>query len=203
MPEKARWSVYPPREDTFLLLPFAHSFPGERVADVGTGNGALALAAARDGAEVVATDVNPVALRELRTQALGESLRLEVVRTHLLRGLPQFDRILVNPPYLPTRPDGWEEDLGDRRALAGGEDGLEVTREVFRVLPDHLAPKGRAYILSSTLQDVGGLDAVLADWRRKAGRATPVASRPLEGERLTVWECTWREPPGPVGARAD
>ena len=97
--------VYPPREDTRLLLPFAEVPRGTLLLEVGTGSGLVALAAARRGARVVATDLNPHALRRLRARAREEGVDLALVRTDLAHGLGRFDRILANPPYLPTRPE--------------------------------------------------------------------------------------------------
>src|SRR5271170_5113016 len=93
-------AVYPVREDTRLLLPFTLVAAGTAFLEIGTGTGYLALAAARRGARVVATDRNPHALRALSVTARAEHLDLVAVRTDLARGLGRFDRIVANPPYL-------------------------------------------------------------------------------------------------------
>lgn len=191
MRSEERWRVYPPREDTHLLLPFARASPTESVVDVGTGNGLLALTAARSGARVVATDLNARALRELRAHARAEGIALETVRTDLMAGLGRFDRILANPPYLPTPAGSAETNAGDRLALDGGEDGLRVTRRLFRSWADHLAPRGHAYVVVSTLQDRRRLARILDAWRAEGGSVTSVATRALEGEQLEVLECRW------------
>ncbi|EQD72239.1 methylase, partial [mine drainage metagenome] len=94
--------VYPPRADTLLLRPFAAVRPRSTFLDVGTGSGEIALAAARSGARVVATDLNPHALRLARARAAAERLPIALVRTDLARGLGRFDRVVFNPPY--SRP---------------------------------------------------------------------------------------------------
>jgi release factor glutamine methyltransferase len=183
---------YPPREDSFLLLPFAHVPVGARVLDVGTGSGLLALAAARAGARVVATDLNPFALRHVRRLASAEALDVSLVRTDLARGLGRFDRVLANPPYLPTRPEERDPDRWHNLALDGGPDGLGPTARLLESLPEHLAPGGSACVIASSLQDPERAAELQERWRRIGGLEI-AARRPLEGEELVVWRLTLRE----------
>ncbi len=180
--------VYPPREDTALLLPFARARPGERVLEIGSGAGEASLLAARRGARVVATDRNRTALAWLRGRALAEGLAVEVVRADLARGLARFDRVLANPPYLPTPAGAPDPDPGDRLALDGGPDGARVTVRLLDELPEHLAPGGRAYLLVSSVQSARALEGARRAWEARGGRQREVAHRHLEGERLAVWE---------------
>jgi len=179
--------VYPPREDTFLLLPFAHVAPGTRLLEVGTGSGLAALAAAHDGARVVATDRNPHALHALRSRARADGVDLALVRTDLARGLGRFDRVLCNPPYLPTRPDERDPDRWQNLALDGGPDGCRVTARFFEELPEHLAAGGEAFLVVSSRQDTGALERIRSAWTARGGSAEVAVARELEGERLEVW----------------
>jgi HemK-related putative methylase len=187
--------VYPPREDSRLLLPFAAQKPrtsNEWTAEVGSGRGLVALAAARAGARVVATDLNPSALTGLRSRALAEGLRVETVRTDLVRGLRPVARIFANPPYLPTRARDRDPDPWENLALDGGPDGWAVAGRLLRSLPRQLAAGGQAYLLVSSRQSARRGRALLRDWRRASGRTRAVASaRMPDGERLTVWRL-WR-----------
>ena len=182
--------MYPPREDTWLLFPFAHVAAGTRFLEVGTGAGLAALEAARCGARVVASDLNPHALRQLQRRARAERLDLALVRTDLARGLGRFDRIVANPPYLPTRPEERDPDRWHNLALDGGPDGCRVTARLVGELDEHLRPGGEAYVITSSLQDPAALGRIRAEWETKGGEVSAAAARPLEGERLEVWRFT-------------
>lgn len=184
---RTRQHIYPPREDSFLLLPFAAVEAGTSLLEVGAGAGVAALAAARRGARVVATDLNLEALRRLRAVAHAEHLVLRVVRTDLAEGLGRFDRVLSNPPYLPTRPEDRDPDRWTNLALDGGPDGCRVLGRLLACLPDHLVSGGHAYVVGSSLQEGPGLAALEAEWQRRGGTQEVVAERLLEGERLVVW----------------
>ena len=188
--------VYPPREDTFLLLPFARVPSRARVLEVGTGAGRIALAAARAGARVVATDLNRRALGPLRQQAIAEGLDLSVVRTDLARGLGRFDYVLSNPPYLPTGPEQHDVDGGIDLALDGGPDGTCVLERLLTQLPEHLASGGVAFVVVSTVQAAASLERIVTEWERRGGLRETAASRRLEGERLEVWKLTLQRAAG-------
>jgi release factor glutamine methyltransferase len=181
--------VYPIREDSRLLVRFARPRQGDSVLEIGSGRGAAALAAARHGARrVVATDLNPTALRVLYRRARHEKLPLEVVRTDLATGLRRFDLILANPPYLPTSRRQKDPDPWVNLALDGGRDGCRITARLFSALPRHLAEGGRAYLLVSSLQSRSRLERLRQRWRRRGGICRTVARERWGDEVLSVWQ---------------
>lgn len=198
LPER-RAGIYPPREDTFLLLPFATVPFGTRVLEVGTGSGLLALTAARSGGRVVATDRSLTALRELRRSASREHLDVRPVRTDLARGVGRFDRVLANPPYLPSLPAPSAEEPETRLALDGGPDGCRVLSRLVSDLPEHLFPGAEAFVVVSTVQNPRALASIREDWQDRGGLWSTVASRRLEGEELSVWRLVYRPRPSPAG----
>ena len=91
--------VYQPEADTFLLLAAARAEvrSGDRVLEIGTGTGHIAMALAQNY-DIVVTDINPHAV--LCAQKNG----LNVMRNDLCAGIRgTFDLVIFNPPYLPTR----------------------------------------------------------------------------------------------------
>ena len=92
------------RPTVFHARIFSRAKTGKRVADVGTGSGILALAAARAGAaSVVALDINPNAAKVTAENAHANGLAKPImaVGSNLLSALtprPLFDVILSSPP---------------------------------------------------------------------------------------------------------
>ena len=119
-----------------------------RVADLGTGSGAIALALAseRPLARVIATDASSDALDVARANA--RALHLDNVEFRqgdwfgCLRG-ERFDLIASNPPYI----EAGDPHLDDLRhepaaALASGVDGLDAIRRIVADAPVHIGEQG-------------------------------------------------------------
>lgn len=144
-------SVYAPAEDTDLVLSGLFVRRGARALEVGTGRGDIALALARRGARVEATDVNPAAVAVAAARAQGEGLQVRFFVGDLFAPVNGvFDLVVFNPPYLPTEHN--ERVKGPlNAAFDGGPDGLAVTRRFLAGLPGHLARGGRALTVVSSL----------------------------------------------------
>ncbi len=96
--------VFQPSPDSLALLRHTHIVPGETVLDMGTGAGVQAVFAARRGAHVVATDIEPAAVANTRhnAQRLGVPDSVETRRGDLFAALrpgERFDVILFNIEY--------------------------------------------------------------------------------------------------------
>jgi release factor glutamine methyltransferase len=165
---------------------------GQRVADVGTGSGILALAAARAGAaSVVAVDINPNAARSAaeNARANGCANRVMAMCSNLLSALPAgplFDVILSNPPYFPGEP----RDLPDRAWHAGP--GYRDIALLFEQARERLAPGGRFYLQLSSDSDFTRLGALI---ERAGLHARIVAERSLFVESLIIYELRSRPMP--------
>ncbi|AKC88166.1 SAM-dependent methyltransferase [Pseudoxanthomonas suwonensis] len=143
-----------PRPETELLVELALARVGPdqpvRIADLGTGSGAIALALAseRPAAAVVATDVSKatlaVAVRNAQAHALDNVWFRRGDWTEAL-GNDRFDLIASNPPYIAEGdPHLAEGDLRHEppRALSSGADGLDAIRTIALAAPRHLVPGG-------------------------------------------------------------
>jgi release factor glutamine methyltransferase len=149
--------VYEPADDTYLLADNLDVRPGEKVLELGTGCGLVAILAAKMGARVVATDVNPAATECARLNAEVHKVadKIDFRVGNLLEPVKEevFDLILFNPPYLPTSPSEVSEAPLDL-AWNGGQNGRSVIDEFLREFPAHLTRGGRAIFVQSSLSNI-------------------------------------------------
>jgi release factor glutamine methyltransferase len=141
---------------------------GIRLADIGTGSGVLAitLALERPGLEVVATDISAATLALARENALAHSVdgRIKWLQTDLLSGVDtDFDFLVANLPYIPTAemvnlPREVQHD--PPMALDGGQDGLDVIRNLIVEAPSHLKP-GAGVLLEIGISQASGVAHIL------------------------------------------
>ena len=143
--------VYGPSDDTLLLAGAIGNARG-RALEIGTGSGMTAIYMAKRGLEVVATDINPHALRLARQNARQNGVSIDIVRADIFDGIGgRFDTIVFNPPYLPTSPGDVTGDRWFDASVNGGPDGLRFTQRFLGGLRERLSGRGKAFILSSSL----------------------------------------------------
>jgi len=188
-------AVLVPRPETELLVERAlvlRAAPRGRVADLGTGSGAVALALAseRPHWQITATDIAPEALAVARANAA----RLGLERIDFRRGSwfeplggERFDLLVSNPPYvaaddpaLQTRGLAHEP----RHALTPGADALACLRALVRGAPRQLAPGGWLLLEHGASQaDAVASELVLAGFRSvRSHRDLAAHERVTEGQ---------------------
>lgn len=190
--------VLVPRPDTETLVEVAleklAGLPSQlKIADIGTGSGALGitLAKLRPDATVYATDVSGGALEVSR----GNAARLGAAVTFLegdlaapLRSEGPFGLIVANLPYIPTADlAGLSAEVRAEPVLAldGGADGLGLVRRLVVEAPPLLIPGGvlaleigagqagptaallgeAGFVAIETRRDLGGIERVVSGVR--------------------------------------
>jgi release factor glutamine methyltransferase len=149
-------NVYEPAEDTFILLENLRVERSDRVLEIGTGTGIIAIKASMNSRMVVATDINPYAI-ECATENIiaNKSFNIEIRKGNLFEPVKgeKFDLILFNTPYLPTDD---EEKINDELNAAwdGGVDGRMLIDRFIEGLPHYFNQGGIVQMVQSSLSDV-------------------------------------------------
>lgn len=172
-----------PRPETETLVEWALelSLPEDaRVADLGTGSGAIALALVSERLRwhVLATDISEDALAVARLNARRLGLgNIEFICSDWERSLApgRFQLIVSNPPYIAMAdPHLGQGDLRfePAEALCSGVDGLDAIRRIIALAPTYLC-RGGWLLLEHGYDQVGPVRQLL----QSAGFSA-VATRP-------------------------
>ncbi|MFB6182549.1 MAG: HemK2/MTQ2 family protein methyltransferase [Candidatus Nanohaloarchaea archaeon] len=145
--------IYPIREDTLFFKNFLaeKDLTDLELLEIGTGNGQLAITAAKKGAKVTATDIHEPSLKETKRKALEEGIEenIELVKSNLFSEInSKFDIIIFNPPYLPG------EKAYEGRTWKGGKEGIEITERFLNQVNDYLKSDSEAYIIASNKANI-------------------------------------------------
>lgn len=146
--------VLDPRPETETLIEVAlQNNPFERILDLGTGSGILAVTLAAEWAEAraVAVDISSEAITVASKNAVDHDVAERVnfsVSNWFDAVSGPFDLIVSNPPYITADEMGelspdvrhWEPFL----ALTPGGDGLDAYRTISAILDQYLANDGLA-----------------------------------------------------------
>lgn len=168
-------AVLIPRPETEHLVEAAldrlpHQQP-IRIADIGTGSGAIAVALAHHLplAQISALDISPPALAVARENAARHQVagRIDFLESDLLSAVQGeiFDAIVSNPPYVSTKEELEPQvrDYEPAAALYAGEQGLDIYR---RLVPKaHAALKPGGWLMMEIGHDQSeALASLLSGW---------------------------------------
>jgi ribosomal protein L3 glutamine methyltransferase len=176
-------------------LPLAH--PVERILDLCTGSGCLAIAAAlaHPAAQVLATDLSAPALELARLNIADYQLqdRIELRQGDGLAAVrnEKFDLVICNPPYVNAGSMArlpLEFQREPAVALAGGIDGMGFIAKMLMELPEALSDN------ASLLMDIGheadGFEAHFGDAFEWNYVEVPAGDRMvvlIEAQALRAW----------------
>ena len=167
----------------------------DRVLDIGTGSGAIAVALAVElpGLALVATDESAASLEVAPRNAAkhGVEERIEFRRGDLFAALDAsdvFDVIVSNPPYCKesevAEMDPEVREWEPKGALVGGADGMSATARIIDGAPRHLSAEGWLLLEVGTQAEDVRTRLARSGWREirtlhdLAGRDRVVVARP-------------------------
>ncbi|MDY1591487.1 MAG: methyltransferase [Methanofastidiosum sp.] len=145
-------NVYPPSEDSYLLVKAINSNNSRKALEIGIGSGVISLHLAKEIDSVFGCDINPYSLFLSRQNALANSINnIYLFSSNIFSSIKAgtlFDLIVFNPPYLPV--DSSPRKLIDL-SYHGGIDGGDHIRTFLKSLGLFLSFNGIAYLLQSSL----------------------------------------------------
>ena len=144
--------VLVPRPDTETLVEWALTFnAANKILDMGTGSGAIALAlkSVRPDWQITALDTSADALAVAQNNAKRLNLNVHFLQSswfdalHKTKFDPKFDLIVSNPPYI-VEGDWHMAALAHepKQALTSGADGLDDIRHIIQQAPAFLTTGG-------------------------------------------------------------
>lgn len=129
-----------PRPETELIIDVAKKYIDKdvkNIIDIGTGSGVIAITLKLifPNINITASDISEDALKIAKRNAEIHKVKLDFVISDALQNIQNnFQMIVTNPPYVKT--SFIEDDLSlayePRRALDGGESGLEVIKKILK-----------------------------------------------------------------------
>ncbi len=141
-----RSTVYPPREDTYLLKEKVEQMDleGSKVLELGCGNGVITKALEQAGTELTAVDINKNAV-ETTKEKLEHPEKHEIKYSDLFEniGSQEFDYIFFNPPYLEG-----ETGIGDEEKWHVGDEN--ILNRFFEQVGSYLSDNGQAFLVLSS-----------------------------------------------------
>jgi release factor glutamine methyltransferase len=171
--------VYEPREDSVLAADYLSKTKVKRALEIGCGSGLLSILLAKNGADVTAVDINPVAVEATKANAKANGTKIEAFVSDLFSKVKgKFGLIVFNAPYLR------EETSEGSEAWAAGE-GLEIIKRFILGAPKYLEKDAYIIMLISSLT---GKEEVLGMFAKAGLKAKAVAEKKVAWESLLLIE---------------
>ena len=148
--------VFVPRPETEQVVQYAIDFlrqlpmPGKAI-DLGTGSGAIAISMAFEVPQTkvyaveLSEDAHNYAAHNIAANNVSVELRLGAMQEAVGDLVGRLDVVISNPPYIPDAAipsDPEVRDYDPDLALYGGEDGLDVIRDISGIAAALLRPGG-------------------------------------------------------------
>lgn len=143
-------TMYLPSDDSIFLANIVSRYHGILALEIGTSNGIILRELSKNFRVVVGTDINFNSLKHMLMMSRNE----RVICCDAASALHNvnFDLIVSNPPYLPSKINHVDKNVD------GGRTGIEVTIHFLTSALDKLTGDGKILVLVSNLSDTCKLD---------------------------------------------
>lgn len=132
---------------TNIFIDFLSQFnlKGKKVLELGAGSGMISFYAAKSGANVTASDINPKALEGLKENSKTNNITIKTSDSNVFDTISpdSFDIIIINPPYYPQEPKSNQE-----QAFFCGKD-FEYFQKLYRQLNKMWSGRNDIYMILS------------------------------------------------------
>lgn len=142
--------MYLPSDDSIFLANIVSRYHGILALEIGTSNGIILRELSKNFRVVVGTDIDFNSLKHMLMMSRNE----RVICCDAASALHNvnFDLIVSNPPYLPSKLTHVD------KSVDGGRTGIEVTIHFLTSALDKLTGDGKILVLVSNLSDTCKLD---------------------------------------------
>jgi len=168
---------------TRFLLSFLETreLKGASFLELGCGTGVISVLAAQKGADVLATDLNPEAIKNAQRNSANNDVRIKTLLSDLFHSIPEqkFDYIVINPPYYPKEPENDAE-----RAWFCGKN-FDYFKRLFSTISEYLKDTSHVYMVLSDDCDLNEIQRIaeLNDFS-----FNEVIEKKMRGERNFIFE---------------
>lgn len=130
---------------TMCIFLMKQDLDKKKVLEIGSGSGAISIIAAKAGARVWATDINPESVHSTSRNATKNRVSIQTRHSDLFESLEEkeFDLILNNPPYYPQNPS----TPADHAWYAGKD--YQYFQRLFREARNYLSNEGMMMLVLS------------------------------------------------------
>lgn len=169
--------VFVPRPETESVVDIALAaiagLENPQVLDIGTGSGAIAISIATEsGASVKAVEKSSEAAAYASRNIANFAPAIQLVVgdfRELNLGFESFELVVSNPPYIPLSAIPKDVEVREHDpelALYGGEDGLDLIREIIESAWYLLVPGGTLVLEHADGQSDAVCELLLGNWHK-------------------------------------
>jgi release factor glutamine methyltransferase len=136
----------------FLLQALrGYDLKNKSLLEMGCGSGLISVFAAKNGADVTASDINPTAVSNAAENARLNGLKIHTVQSDLFSNIAArtFDYIIINPPYYR----GHADNMAQRAWYAGPS--FEYFEKLFQQIGNFMRPGTLSIMVLSADCEVG------------------------------------------------